>query len=37
MTGIIDRLEKAWFVGRKDRPEDRRINIIKITWKRGTY
>ena len=33
MTGIIDRLEKAGFVGREDHPQDRRINIIKITRK----
>jgi DNA-binding MarR family transcriptional regulator len=33
MTGIIDRLEKAGFVGREDHPKDRRINIIKITRK----
>jgi len=33
MTGIIDRLEKAGFVGREDHPKDRRINLIKITRK----
>ena len=33
MTGIIDRPEKAGFVGREDHPQDRRINIIKITRK----
>ncbi len=33
MTGIIDRLEKAGLVGREKHPQDRRINIIKITRK----
>jgi DNA-binding MarR family transcriptional regulator len=33
MTGIIDRLEKAGFVGRETYPKDRRVNMIKITRK----
>lgn len=33
MTGIIDRLEKAGFVERKNHAKDRRINVIKITGK----
>jgi DNA-binding MarR family transcriptional regulator len=33
MTGIIGRLEKAGLVGRENHPQDRRINIIKITRK----
>jgi DNA-binding MarR family transcriptional regulator len=31
ITGLIDRLEMAGFVRRKDNPKDRRISLIHIT------
>ena len=37
MTGIVDRLEKAGLVERIDHPNDRRINIIRITGTAGTW